>query len=416
MKINDRIIQGLALLMLATLNAQLSTAFAQTYNIVDLGTLPGDSSSSAYGINTNGQVVGQSNPSGHAFLYSGGVMTDLSTPPGGIMNYSALAINNNGQVTGTGHNSHPYLYSGGVWTDLGYPPGCSMAQLGGGINEINDNGQIVATTWNGSSSYHACLNSGGVWTDLGTIGTWCFALGINNSGQIFGYYGTGDPNYPIHAFLYSNGVWTGLGTLPGDDSSYANGINNNGQVVGMSMVSGGNSHAFLYSSGVMTDLGTLPGGSSSVAFGINNKGQILGGSTTAASGPWEPFLYSAGTMKDMNNLIPTNSGWTSLGVSGINDQGQIVGSGINPSGQSHGFLLTPNVVSTTNIITNINMYAGLTLSGQIGSTYEIDYCNNLGTANWTPLTTFVMSNSPCLYFDTNSCWSSQRFYRAVLVP
>jgi N-acetylneuraminic acid mutarotase len=61
----------------------------------------------------------------------------------------------------------------------------------------------------------------------------------------------------------------------------------------------------------------------------------------------------------------------------------------------------------------INMYAGLTLCGQIGNTYEIDYCNNLGASNWTALTTMVLSNSPYLYIDTNSTYFSQRFYRVV---
>ena len=61
----------------------------------------------------------------------------------------------------------------------------------------------------------------------------------------------------------------------------------------------------------------------------------------------------------------------------------------------------------------INMYAGLAIYGQVGSTYEIDYCNDLGTSNWTPLTTMVLSNNPSLYIDTNSTYFSHRFYRAV---
>ncbi len=65
-----------------------------------------------------------------------------------------------------------------------------------------------------------------------------------------------------------------LGTL-GGNCSYANGINDKGQVVGKSYTSSGKSHAFLYTNGSMTDLGTL-GGKSSYANGINNKGQVVG--------------------------------------------------------------------------------------------------------------------------------------------
>jgi outer membrane protein assembly factor BamB len=64
-------------------------------------------------------------------------------------------------------------------------------------------------------------------------------------------------------------------------------------------------------------------------------------------------------------------------------------------------------------IAAINMYAGLTICGPVGSTNEIDYCNDLAASNWTALATIVLSNSSCLYIDTNSTYFSHRFYRAV---
>src|SRR5689334_17742521 len=67
------------------------------YSVTELGTLSGGFST-ANGINNLGQVVGQSDY--HAFLYSGGHLTDLGALPGG--NYSwANAINDNGQIVGT---------------------------------------------------------------------------------------------------------------------------------------------------------------------------------------------------------------------------------------------------------------------------------------------------------------------------
>ena len=51
------------------------------------------------------------------------------------------------------------------------------------------------------------------------------------------------------------------------------------------------------------------------------------------------FLYSNGTMTDLNALIP--SGWTLEQANAINDAGQIVGYGYNPQGQQDAFLLTP---------------------------------------------------------------------------
>ena len=70
-----------------------------------------------------------------------------------------------------------------------------------------------------------------------------------------------------------------LGTLPGQPYSIAYAINNNGQAVGLSTDSAGNSHAFLWQNGVMQALGTLPGDAASEATGINDNGQVVGWST-----------------------------------------------------------------------------------------------------------------------------------------
>jgi hypothetical protein len=61
---------------------------------------------------------------------------------------------------------------------------------------------------------------------------------------------------------------------------------------------------------------------------------------------------------------------------------------------------------------SLNMYAGLTIVGQVGATYEIDYMNSLSGTNWTVLTNIILPSSPYLFFDTTSPFSSSRFYRA----
>lgn len=102
-------------------------------------------------------------------------------------------------------------------------------------------------------------------TDLGTLGgTYSVAFHLNNRGDAVGFSQiTGSA--VSDAFLYSNGIMTDLGTL-GGGGSQARGINNTGQVVGFSYTTGngpfsgpGIGHAFIYSGGVMTDLGTLGG-------------------------------------------------------------------------------------------------------------------------------------------------------------
>ena len=92
------------------------------------------------------------------------------------------------------------------------------------------------------------------------------ALGLNDSDQVVGYYGS-------EAFLYSDGTLTNLGTL-GGNVAVAQSINDSGQIVGYSNTSSYQTDAFLYSNGTMTDLGNL--GGTSIANRINNSGQVVG--------------------------------------------------------------------------------------------------------------------------------------------
>src|ERR671913_1752861 len=131
-----------------------------------------------------------------------------------------------------------------------------------------------------------------------------------------------------------------LGTL-GGSSSWVSAINDSGQVIGSSYLAGDqNRHAFLYKDGKTTDLGTL-GGASSEAKGINGSGQVVGWSDNS-SGVHRAFIYdSANGMKDLNDSIPADSGWTITSASAINNEGQIAATGHKVGVGTHALLLTP---------------------------------------------------------------------------
>jgi len=82
----------------------------------------------------------------------------------------------------------------------------------------------------------------------------------------------------VRGFLFdpSSNQLTILGTL-GGGYSHALGINEAGQVVGVSITGSGSYHALITGSNGqgMTDLGTL-GGRDSRAHGINDAGQVVG--------------------------------------------------------------------------------------------------------------------------------------------
>ena len=52
------------------------------------------------------------------------------------------------------------------------------------------------------------------------------------------------------------------------------------------------------------------------------------------------MLWEDGEPRDLNGLIPADSGWTLENALDINDRGQIVGMG-QLGGEQHAFLLTP---------------------------------------------------------------------------
>jgi probable HAF family extracellular repeat protein len=333
-------------------------ASTQTYTITDLGTL-GYNTTVGYGINANGQIAGRSYLQQtvpvtqgcpprhkcfahvyHAFLWSNGIMTDLSTLGGTFS--EARALDSSGDVVGTSTLSgtsftptHAFLDHNGHMTDLGTLGGsCSYAY---GMNDV---GEVVGQACT-KSNQDAFLYSGGKLIDLGALGALgSSANGINNSHQVVGSSEVANGS-GLHAFLWSSGTMTDLGTL-GGSTSIAYAINTAGQIVGYASPPNSSVHAFLWSSGKMTDLGVLF--DSSVAEAINTAGVVVGTADVLNSNGTtanHAFIYSGGKLQDLNNLIPSGSGWVLTEATGINYKGQIVCNAINTSGYTHAFLLNP---------------------------------------------------------------------------
>jgi len=383
------------------------------YEIVDLGTI-GNRSSYATGINEMDQVIGtletvDGDVTEHAFFWdSANGMIELNTPDG--VESRACAINNAGQVVGyifmPAYDSHSFFWdrTNGI-IDLG-----TFGGKRGGATAINDAGQVVGWAETASNDRHGFLwdiTSG--MTDLCTFGEkFSSAESINNAGQVVGF--SRDTNEVEHIFLWdrANGMidlgtsgkfsesivindtgqviigwaenddhlwraifWdhatgmTELGTFKRHESyicdvntvSYANAINNAGQVVGYAekrVILGVRKRAFIWDSiNGMVNLGTISFfkggpilGNESVAVDINDSGQVIGYTGSILN---EVFGFGRAWLWDKNygmikldDLLPPNSGWRHLiYASAINNRGQIVGGGITVKKEFHAFLMTP---------------------------------------------------------------------------
>jgi len=350
-RVKKNLIAGLIVYATIALGTQ-SRGSDIRYTVTDLGTLGGPTSVPG-AISEDGTVVGNamvSQSSNHPFIYQGnGPMQDIGLldPVHGIAG-AALSVNSRGEVVGEADAavgsaivSHAFYYSGsGPPVDLTPGTQQSLALW------INDNSQVVGSVTTGPNTYDGMLwNIGGATIDLGTT---FLPTAINNNGLMAGI-ATGTQHAAFSNL--SSGSITDLGTF-GGSKSQVNAISNTGLAVGFADTPT-TSHAFLYDSntGVLTDLGNpVSPLFYSNAADVNDFGVVVGGYQTDAAWDDAGFIYTkADGMRNLNNLIDQSAGWNITGTGGINDAGQIVGSGYGPNG-FHAVLLTPVVPEPSSLL------------------------------------------------------------------
>jgi probable HAF family extracellular repeat protein len=377
------------------------------YTVTDLGALQGGPFSQATGISNNDFVSGFSIlPDGttHAFLWTRETgMQDIGIPGlgGPNANSGAYGVNERGQASGgaeitpstqnldpngedfCGYGTHliclAFLWHNGVMTPLP-----TLGGNNGEAGQINNRGEIAGNAENSTMDstsptpkVQVLQEKPVIWrngeikeldTFRGDPDGWAF--GINDNGQVVGASGicsilNQDTVVYIlsrHALLWGNGTVTDLGSLGGNGTfgpgNVALELNNQSQVVGASDLKPSdmqasdpevdtNYHAFLWTRETgMQDLHTLPGvgtplpDADSVGLGINDQGQVVGTSFDASGNP-RAFLWQDGAMIDLNTVIPTDSPLYLLFAHGINSRGEIIGFGADSTGDIHAFLATP---------------------------------------------------------------------------
>ncbi len=332
---------------------QTVSLFAGNWTLTDLGTL-GGSETFADSINDLGQVVGMSrvadDTDNHAFFYDNGVMQDLAPINSGDIRASfRLGLNNSGRIVSgvvTDDAYYPAIYDrqSGQTTTLGSLG--STSGFTGVATAINNSGVAVGISYLSSGVRHGFVYRNGTMSDLGSLGGYSGALAINSAGAAVGF-SSDSPDGFQRAVIWAN---NSILDISNGFESQARGINDFGNVVGETMTPAGNQEGFLWSNGSSENLGTLAPGRSSEAFSINNEGNIVGTAEVISNFTFETnpitgvitiitnyhnhaFLYSNGSMLDLNSVISTNSGWELYYAFGINSSDQIVGWGSMDGGE-----------------------------------------------------------------------------------
>jgi probable HAF family extracellular repeat protein len=192
---------------------------------------------------------------------------------------------------------------------------------------LNDSGQIVGYYYSSNAlnptEVHGFLKDGQTYTPVDFPGaTITYAYGINNAGQIVGYYYTSD-SY-VHGFLKDGQTYTSIDFPSPYKDTYAYGINDSGQIVGVVNFSNGGYYGSFRKVGETYSLFGVGPHSPLVVYGVNNLGDIVGyESPYGLYHDQRPFAFQKGVYETI--VVPNAPFGNPPRARGINDSGQIVG-------------------------------------------------------------------------------------------
>lgn len=190
------------------------------------------------------------------------------------------------------------------------------------------------------------------------------ANAINDAGQVVGYYASGGQ---YHGFLKTGDEYVQLdSTLPNTSATFAQGINNNGDIVGLyrRADTGFDQHAFLLSGGTYAAI-EVPGTLETNAQGINDSGQIVG-----PLGHYPTFeegraFVKTGDTYEIFHAEPLGA-VRFTDASAISNAGDVVGRYEDASGNQHGFLKSGFGYSTIDVPGGSDTYPhGINSTGTI---------------------------------------------------
>ncbi len=318
-----------------------------------LGDLPGgEFQSEAYGVSSDGSVVvGKSNngllsgSSGdEAFRWTAADgMVGLGDLPGGFFDSGGRCISADGAViAGYGHGSATHVAIRWTLEDGMMELESSPGEINGGFPKAMsaDGGVIVGGGWRAMSS----LMEPFLWTESGGMvgldpmpgaSGDVAAYGVSGDGAIVVGQGRTSP-FSTEAFRWTEeaGMVT-LERLSGSSqNAAANAISSDGEVI----VGGSAGHPFRWTAAE----GIVALGGSGAASAVSSDGSVIVGYSSIGAFVWD----ETSGRRDLYGLLSNDfgldlTGWTLSSARGVSGDGlTIVGTGINPDGNTEGWIAT----------------------------------------------------------------------------
>ena len=250
---------------------------------------PGAAHTFLYGINNYDKIIGESIDNAGketAFLKDGGSYITIDNPIG-IEGYShAFGINDLGHILFFYEENGYFLK-----TEYGYDHLEDYREAYTEYSGINNSGQLSGYFKRSNGVYRGFVRTGDDYEEIthpNAMSTACanvecgtFIMGINNSGHLAGYYKNADGVY--RGFVKTGNTYTSIvhpDSRPNREINiYVTGINDSGQIAGYFWGSDNYAYGFVKDGDRFIELhhpSAANDGYGTWASGINNSGQIVG--------------------------------------------------------------------------------------------------------------------------------------------
>ncbi|MGB8887483.1 MAG: hypothetical protein WCC87_12220 [Candidatus Korobacteraceae bacterium] len=294
---------------------------AQHYTLVPLPLRPA-------AINDHDEVVGTTESHRAALWTKTAGLQELAVPAG-FNSSEGVGLNQAGHIIGIAINLKTNQRQGFTYIDgtVRLLPGSHTRPF-----VINDNDEVAGESTNAQGLSAPVIWRGQTIVELGGC---CGGVttGINNHAQAAGNIYDRQGKYRAFVWDQKRGV---LPIGPANAYSSALAMNDSGQTLIDSFAQG----IWLYQSGQLSRV-VLSAKLPNHPKALNNCGAIVG-SFGAFTDSGHAFVWDQATQfRNLNDLLPPDSGWRLREATGINSQGEIVGWGEHGKDDDAGFLLVP---------------------------------------------------------------------------